>query len=113
MWHPIDDSTVPDTTWLFTWPKVCRDLLDFLEGLVYLPTSGEEYTFRQAIRNSTTPEEILMMKPWNDSIKMLNDGLRAMANPDTVVQDTNPNITNDDDPPAWAAQNHMQLALDT
>lgn len=110
-WHPIDDTVVqPDTTWLFTWPKVCRDLMDFLEGAIYLPTSGEEYQYRQAVKNSTTCDELLAMKPWCDTIKTMQDGLRALANPDAVATDdqvTRSNPQDEDAGDSGAIDEHM------
>ena len=36
-WRPIDDDLVIDTTWVFSWPKAGKDLIDFLELCIYKP----------------------------------------------------------------------------
>ena len=76
----ITQSTI-DTTWLFSWPKVCKDLLEFLEGAIYAPTSHEEFCMRTAVKNASTASELMTFKPWSDTVAALNDQLRATAAP--------------------------------
>ena len=85
LYQPSDQSLVLDTTWLFRWPKVGRDLLEFIEGTVFLPTASEEHLYRQAVKNSTTPAELMATKPWIDTIQLMADQLTATAAPGTIA----------------------------
>ena len=66
---PIHDADQCDTTWVLSWPRPFRDLIDFFESMVYLPTPGEEHLYRQAVRNNSTVEEILDPCWWPPSNK--------------------------------------------
>ena len=66
LYMPID--TQAPNTWLFSWPKFGHLLVNFLEAILYSPNSQEEFSFRQATKNSNTPEEIISWRPWAESI---------------------------------------------
>lgn len=84
LWQPLvshsDDPSVQlvvDTTWIFQWPRVGKDLLAFLEATIYMPSAHEEWQYRNAVKNNTPPAEILTQKPWCDTIVALKDKLRS------------------------------------
>jgi hypothetical protein len=93
LWHPLHNSEI-DTTWLFSWPRFGREFLDMLESCIFLPTGQEEYLYRQAVKNSTTMDELLNLKPWVDIIKHLHDSMRATAEPSAA---TSTRATNNED----------------
>ena len=93
-WHPIDCDDLCDLAWLFTWPKFGKKLLDFLEGAIYLPTLQEEAIYRSAVRNSTTPQELVAMNPWKDAIADIRTAMRTTAEPDQVDQGDEVNLNN-------------------
>jgi hypothetical protein len=81
LWHPLleDDLQHIDTTWVFGWPPAGKALLDFIESACYLPTPTEEASFRMAVRNSSTIEEVLASPPWKERIADLLDSFRLTA----------------------------------
>ena len=93
LWHPLHNNDI-DTTWLFSWPRFGRELLDMLESCIFLPTGHEEHFYRQAVKNSTTMDELLATKPWIDTIKHLHDSMRATAEPSVA---TSTRATNNED----------------
>ena len=85
MWNPHDGDVAPDLSWLFSWPPAGKKLFEFLECAIYLPTPQEEYSYRQAIKNNLSPEELLASKPWCDMITEITDAFRVTAMPSATV----------------------------
>ena len=80
-YNPLGADTVIDTTFLFNWPQVGKDLVTFLEGALYNPNATEEQAYRNAVKNSNTPEEIVSWKPWCDQIVDLQNMLMVTVDP--------------------------------
>ena len=59
LWHPIDTSDRIDTTWVFSWPRVYHDVLEFFETSMYTPTPAEEHILRTTVKNNSSVEEVL------------------------------------------------------
>ena len=74
--HYMPLEGIVDTTWLFKWPEWGKQVLNFLESVLYNPTGHEEFMMRQAVKNSNSPAEIMSWKPW---CKMLPDLRDAQA----------------------------------
>ena len=86
IWHPLSNSDVKvDTTWIFKWPKVGQLLLDFLESTIFTPTVFEQHLCRQAVKNCSSPAELMQQKPWVDTITTITDQLRTLACPDAAA----------------------------
>jgi hypothetical protein len=83
-YNPIIDDGNVDTTWMFTWPSFGRDLLEFMERLIYQPQSHEILTMRQAIKNNNTPAELLQNSPWLESLVELKAKIRTSGHPAAV-----------------------------
>ena len=62
--NPLVSDVVLDTTWLFSLPKYGRDLLEFLEHILYVPNGSNDFTLRMAVKNNNTNEEVLTNRPW-------------------------------------------------
>ena len=77
-YNPLNNACV-DTTFLFGWPKVGRDLIQFLDSLIYSSTPQEESMFRLAVKNSNTPAEILSWKPFCETIAGLQTDINRTA----------------------------------
>ena len=68
MWNPFKDDHVANTTFTSLWSEVETKLLRLLERCVFHITATDDAPYRQAVRNSNTPQEILSWKPWCDDI---------------------------------------------
>ena len=94
MWHPMGDADVAlDSTWLFSWPRFGKELLDFLESAIYLPTPLEEHSYRLAIKNQSTVEELLLQRPWVDVIANLHASHKTTAELGAQAPSQTPNNT--------------------
>ena len=102
-------STTPaivcDTTWMLKWPQFGRDLVDLLESIIYLPQQGDMHTLRQAIKNSSSCEEILQNPQWCDRIADIKTKIRATglsnelpAQAPTSLPDNNDQTGGEDEP---------------
>ena len=76
-YSPLEGDSICDTTWLFRWPKFGKDLLNFLENIIFNPTQHEEHVMRLIVKNSNTPQEALLNQPWLDTITDLQASIRA------------------------------------
>ena len=72
-----DVELVVDTTFIFQWPQVGKDLLNFIEACVYLPSASDEWQYRRAIKDCTPASELMTRHPWCDAIANMKEKLRA------------------------------------
>lgn len=73
LYNPIVGQA--DVTFMLSWPKGGKMLVDFIESVAFNPSSTEEHQLRQAMRNGRNAEETLSYSPWCDMNQDVNQEL--------------------------------------
>ena len=94
-WHPIvEDMSDPlDSSWVVTWAKPHKDLMNFIELMVYLPSAREECVYRQAVRNQTTPKELMTQSPFAGMVAELTTAMRMLVTPGPIDMATTKDVS--------------------